>query len=457
MAWLDVRQARAATRLSVFAFATSIALHVLAVVLMGGRDAAGDPGMRFELPAEIEFGVTEPELGGEPAPAPAPPPAAKAEPKRLADKPAAKKPETADIVLPSDAGVADAGGIADAQVADAEVEGTSQGVDGGEPAAISGDGFVAGADGTGGFGPGGDGTAYAPAGATIALNVDIDRVRSTALLLEARALLGIIPEWELLLQGSGVDPVKDLSRVFVATPNLTRSSLVVAARSERGKARVETAVQSLAAERGRAASWRSERGFDVAPWYNRGPTERVVAMVADDQFVITRAQDLGRVLSVARGLEKARAKEGFSKEELKRSGGLLAMQEDEAAALWVEGVRRYVPNAEAGVPSALRFSIRRIDQFHTELRASGRYGSDDEAAQALSFIDGLRTQWSTHPRVIFLGIKHAIDTAEITQDGAALVMRVTLTLHQTRYLLAFVSKTLSPRDAAKAPPPAAAK
>lgn len=448
MAWLDVRQARAATRVLVIALGVSGALHVLLVLLMRGDGATEDEGMRLSLPSQVELGVTEPELGGEPAPGPAPPPAAKAAPKRAANKPVAPKPETADIMLPRDAGtLADAGTIADAEVADAEVAGNSDGVDGGELAAVSGDGVFAGADGTGGFGPGGDGTAYAPEGATIALNVDIERVRSTALLLEARALLGIIPEWELLLQGSGIDPVKDLSRVFVATPNLMRASVVVSARAERGKEGIEAAVQRLASERGKPASWRADKGFPVAPWHNRGPTERVLARVADDQLVITRAQDLGRVLAIARALQKGRAREGFSKQELKRSGGLLAMQDDEAAALWVEGVRTYVPNAVSGVPTALRFSIRRIDQFHTELRAAGRYGSDAEATDALGFIDGLRKEWSTHPRVIFLGLKNALDTAVIEQDGRQLVLRVALTLHQTRYLLAFVSKTLSPRDA----------
>ncbi len=447
MSWLDIRQPRAVVRLTVLAFAFSVLFHAVAYFLMRG-DGGKDDGLRLDLASQVEFGVTEPELGAEPAPAPAPPPAAKAATKQAPKVKAAPKPKTDDITIPADAGVhPDAGVAAAAAARAAAVSGTPEGVDGGEHAATSGSGLWAGADGTGGDGAGGEGNGmYAPAGATIALNVDLERVRSSSLLLEARALLGIIPEWEMLLMGSGIDPVNDLARVFVATPNLTRSSLVVSARATGARARIEGAVSQLASERGKPAPWRTEHGFPVAAWRNRGPTERVVALVGDDQLVITRAADLGRVLGVARALSKARAKEGFSKEELAHSGGLLAMQDDEAAALWVEGVRRYLPNAEVGVPAALRFSISRVDQYHTELRASGRYGSEAEAAAALAYIEGVRRDWSNNPRVIFLGLKNAFETAELEQSGAALVLRVQLTLHQTRYLLGYVSRALQPRD-----------
>ncbi|HEX2675247.1 MAG TPA: hypothetical protein VHM19_01370, partial [Polyangiales bacterium] len=236
MRLFDVRRPGALTRLFAWALGCSLLVHLVLYFVLRPAPPRDD-SMRIELPSQVELGVTDTQLGSDPAPAPAPPPAAKAEPKHTAPKPVTPQPKSQDIVLPHDAGVPPDAAVAagDAGDRDAASEGTSNGKDGGEPAAISGNGDTPGASGPGGFGPGGTGDGmYSPAGATIALNVDLERVRSSSLLLEATALLQIIPEWELLLQGSGLDPVKDLTRVFVATPNLSRASLVVAARPRGG-------------------------------------------------------------------------------------------------------------------------------------------------------------------------------------------------------------------------------
>jgi hypothetical protein len=444
----------AAKRLPPGAFlAFSLVVHV--AFLLGMPSAESPDARLLDLPSNIELGIEGEELGGEPAPAPAPPPAEKAKPKPSdKPKPTPPKPDPDAVTLPLDAGAPVDGGAAnDASDGDAAT-GSPEGVDGGEPAAVSGDGIFAGADGTGGYGPGGNGTGmYAPAGATIALNVNMQRVRDSAMLLEAESLLSVIPEWELLLAGSGLDPEEDFDRVFVASPNLMRSSLVVAASFKGGRARIERAVAALAKEQGESAVFSDVRGFPVAPWWNRGPTPRVIALVAEDQLVITRKVDLGRVLQIARALQKQRAREGFSKAELEKSGGLLAMRADETVALWVEGVRRYAPGAEQGVPLSMRMSANYLDQFNTELRATGRYESAQAAAAALGVVDEKRKAWLDHPRVQFLGLKSALDTAELQHEGEALSLRMQLTLHQTRFLLAYVSRVLTPRDAVAKPPP----
>jgi hypothetical protein len=43
-------------------------------------------------------------------------------------------------------------------------------------------------------------------------------------------------------------------------------------------------------------------------------------------------------------------------------------------------------------------------------------------------------------------LKSALDRAQIEQAGAALLLNVRLTLHQTRYLLRFVTRALRPRS-----------
>jgi hypothetical protein len=208
-----------------------------------------------------------------------------------------------------------------------------------------------------------------------------------------------------------------------------------------------SAVSTLAAESGQPAAFHEQAGFSVAPWRNRGPTERVVALTGPDQLTITRASDLARVLSVARALAAVRSEQGFEQRELEQQGGLLAMQQGEAVALWVEGVQKYVRGEVAGVPRSVRMSLYHVDQFNTELRVRGQYASSASAAEALTAMDALRRELSDHPRVIFLGLKSALDRALIEQSGSALSLRVRLTLHQTRYLMRYVTRALRPSRA----------
>ncbi|HEY2735780.1 MAG TPA: hypothetical protein VGI70_17400, partial [Polyangiales bacterium] len=229
----------------------SVVLHALFVLTL--RDPpAEDEFSRFQLPTQVEFGIADAPQGGG-ASAAAPPPAKKAE---------AKSPKIHKSKPPPDpnayAKIVDKRAAADDKAREADKAATAQGKDSGEEAAKSGEGDVLGAVGDGSGMGFGDGNGYAPAGATLALNVDLERVRKSALLLETQSLLDIIPEWQGLLAGSGLDPLQDFQRVFVATPNLERSSLVVSALHTLPRARIDSAVAALAAERGAPAAFHQE-------------------------------------------------------------------------------------------------------------------------------------------------------------------------------------------------------
>jgi len=406
----------------------SLLLH--AFVLLRGFATPDDLEVArpFNLPAQVDFGVMPSAPGGgdatkEPPPAPV-------------QKPKATRTRIKAVRDPN------------AYALSAQAKAAAKVTD--EPAAAaSGKGDEPDALGTG-LGDGmGEGSGYAPPGATIALNVDLGRVRQTALVLETQSLLNIIPQWQSLLAGSGIEPLKDLERVFVASPSLERASVVVAARHKLPRGRIAGAVAQLASEQGKPAAFEAQQGFEVAPWYNGGPTTRVIALTGADQFTITPSTDLARVLQVAQVLSETRREQGFKAAELDAHGGLLAMQEREAVALWVEGVAKYVRGPLDGVPDSLRLSLYHVDQFNTELRVRGQYASAATAAAAASFMDGLRVQLADDPKVVFLGLKSAVERAEVQQKGAALLLSVRLTLHQTRHLMRFVTRSLRPRADAK--------
>ncbi|HTU60089.1 MAG TPA: hypothetical protein VMF89_16670, partial [Polyangiales bacterium] len=402
----------------------SLVLHALVFSRSCELQREPDVQSPFQLPTQVEFGLADSAPGGgnrtlEPQPAPAPPPKA---PARRARVQATRDPNAYALAS------------APKETAPAK------------PAAVSGEGKAADGGGAGlgsGMGPG---SGFAPAGATIALNVDLNRIRKTALLLETEALLDIVPEWQAMLAGSGIEPMRDLQRVFVASPTLERSSVVVAADHQLSRERVSSAVAQLASEQSQPAAFHEQAGYRVAAWRNRGPTERSIALTGEHQFTITRTSDLERVLQVADSLAEIRRGQGVSNGELDRHGGLLAMEEHEAVALWVEGAEKYLRFESPGVPQSIRLSVFPVDQFSNALQIRAHYPSAERAREAQVVLEGLRRELSEHPKVIFQGLKSAVDAAEIEQLGAALRLRVKLTLHQTRYLMGYVTRALKPRS-----------
>jgi hypothetical protein len=402
----------------------SLALHAL--VFSRSCELHHEPDVQspFQLPTQVEFGLADAAPGGgnltrEPPPAPAPPPKAPARRARVKAAPDPNAYALAAATKPTETAA--------------------------KPAAVSGEAQAADGGGSGlgsGMGPG---SGFAPAGATIALNVDLNRIRKTALLLETEALLDIVPEWRAMLAGSGIEPMRDLQRVFVASPTLERSSVVIAADHQLSRERVSSAVAQLASEQNKPAAFQEQAGYQVAAWRNRGPTERSIALTGEHQFTITRTNDLERVLQVADSLAEIRRGQGVSNGELDRHGGLLAMEEREAVALWVEGAQKYLRFESPSVPQSIRLSVFPVDQFSNELRIRAQYPSGERASEALAVLESLRSELSQHPKVIFQGLKSAVDAAQIEQLGAALRLRVKLTLHQTRYLMGYVTRALKPR------------
>ncbi len=433
----------------------SLALHIT-LFLATGVWLTPPPLIDLELPDEIELGLMDGDPGeaGEPPPAAAPVP----EPVKeiVKEKPTPKRepePELAASDFAVDAGVpverenAVTRDEPDGALEVATAAGLATGDDGALPSELSGDGLAPLGQGGGmGFGAGGFGTGLGgPAGAVIGLNVDLKRIRDSSLILEVSALLELIPEWLQLLDGSGLDALNDFDRIFVASPSLKRSALVVSGRVRGGPAVITRAVNALARGAGKSAAFKAEGELRVARWYNRGPTERVLGATGKDQIVIARPADVSRALAVAAALGVRHGKE----KRMERASGalaLLAMYEGEAAALSIEGVAQYIRGSKAHAPPGLRISLRHLDELHAELRGYGYYKTAGAAEAALPVYEELRTRWIEHPQAEYLGLKAALEEAKIARDGKTVTVEATVTMHQVRYLLGYVSRALKPRD-----------
>jgi hypothetical protein len=186
-----------------------------------------------------------------------------------------------------------------------------------------------------------EGDSRIPPGAQLALRLDLKRVRQSPLAPDVTRLLGGIPDWRMLLSGSGIDPVQDLDRLLLASPNLQRSKLVLAGQHRRAPSFAKQRVEALAESRGKRVRWHRRYGVKTAPWHNLDSTPRTIALLSTHVFSISRNQDLKRVLAMA----KARELRDPSKDEWLAARGaeaLLSMGPEEVLSVEVEGARRFV-------------------------------------------------------------------------------------------------------------------
>jgi hypothetical protein len=400
--------------------ALALALSALGHALFGwGLHEATtlpDLGIELSLPSEVELGLAEP-VEAAPAP-PAPPESPPPEP--------AKPPPARAEGRGADAGARD-GGLEDGGVADASAP---ERRDAGAPDA--GAGVAAGPN-----------APRLPEGTQIAVRIDIARIRASAVADDVRGLLAAIPDFRALLAGSGIDPVTQLDRLLIASPNLSREKVVIAGRYVGGLEVVEGAVARLAEAHGASAPWGTSGGVRTARWASDDPTERLVALVGPQHFVIARPEDLPRVLAIAaaRSGKKKRGKPAGGEQPAE---ALLSMETGEGLSLEVEGVARFVRAGRQGIPSTLRMSATELPAERVLVRAHLTYASADEASTAAAFWERARATYARNPLVVLLGLGAPLGAATIEAEGTAVDAALTLELDQTKLIVGYVRELIAP-------------
>lgn len=295
---------------------------------------------------------------------------------------------------------------------------------------------------------GSDEVSRLPAGTQIAVRVDMKRIRQSPLADDVRQLLAAIPDWQALLEGSDINPVEQLDRFMIATPNLQRSKIVVAGRYVGGEQVVFEAVEKLARAQGTTASFQVQHGVRVAPWANRDATPRVIALVGPEHFTISREEDLVRVLAVAaaRAGEKKGALPADANAE-HPADALLSMEENEGLSVEVEGAEQFVRRASRGVPEKLRLAAVERPGLLLELRGRLTFADADKAADAALFWDNLRTTYGRNMLVSILGLAEPLKAGTIETKDTQVLLTVTLRVEQAQLILGYLRELVRPAPA----------
>lgn len=420
-------------RIETAAWALSLAMHAGLFGYIYWATSTPDLGFEFTLPMEIEFGLTEAvavSLG----------PAAPT-PEELASRPEAEGPGAGlDGGVPLDAGPLDAGrrqrpDAGPDLLAGSETEGEGEGDQDGE----------------------GRGVAFLPAGSQIALRIDVARVRRSPLGSDVRMVLAAMPDWQALLAGSEIDPLEDLDRVLIASPNLQRERLIVAGRATGDADAIRAAAERLATSAGETLTWERRHDVDVARWYNRDETERVIAIIGPRHFIISRAEDLPRVLAVGRNRAANEAEgEHFA-------DALLSMHENEGLSLEVEGARNFARDrpGQRGpldmVPTRVRLALSELPEPGVAARSRWTYESAEQASGAATYWDTRREAYARNPITQILGLGGILSRSTIEPQDAYFDGNVDMSVEEMRRVLAlargFFEDRARARERGQAPTP----
>lgn len=391
----------------------SLAIHALLYWVIVTYGAIPDLDFEFEMPTDIELGMTdamEAASGSVGAPEAAPPET------EAEDEGGGTEGQSADAGTPRpDAGPPDAG-PPDAGPPDAG------------PLVAEGEG---------------DDETTLPAGAQIAIRIDMGRVRASALDQDVRRLMAAIPDWQLLLDGSGIEPIDDLDRLLIASPNMQRSQMVLAGRHahpDEGAQYIRDVVARFAAARGADASWEERHGVPVAPWPNEDATERVVAIVGPRHFIIARPQDLPTMLAIA----VARESDEDGLEEVSGADALLSMGEGEAFSVEVEGARNFARGLARGVPleripERVRIAVSE-DPEHAVLKGRARYENEATAEAALTYWSAQRDHYG---RAMLIG--GYVRDLELATEGRFVLLDHRLTFGKMRFALGMLQGAVEQR------------
>lgn len=288
--------------------------------------------------------------------------------------------------------------------------------------------------------------AFLPRGAQLAMRIDMDRIRSSPVGDELREVLALVPEWRALLGGSGVDPVGDLSRLLVATPNLSRDRLVVAGRLADGAPATREIAERTASARGEAPSWEDVSGVPTLAWPGSDGVDRRLAVLTDRHFVVSRPEDLARVLAIAASRRGRRA--------ARPADALLSMEEGEGLSVEVEGASVFVRRSPCVVPERLRLGLVE-SEGGVEIRLRARFETHAVAEEAGACLDRIASEAARNVIVNLYGLGGPLERIEASTEAEEMTLATRMTYGEIRTIFGLLRGFLGARarGAAPAPPP----
>ncbi len=419
--------------------------HVLGFVLLGAYGSLPEIDGEFQIPSEIEFGIDDGEMFAAPeppAPAPPTPPSATPTPDTRASE---SEGIAADAGRPRhDAGIRDAG-VGDADTTDAAVtDGASEaGRDDGGPDEAGTEPLVATMDAgrpRSGLARATDGRSRQVEGAQLTLRIDFERIRGSTIEVATREFLASIRDFQAVLGGSGIEPVRDLEQFLMSSPDPTNRRKYVYIGRLAGQADyARERVAELAATRGRTAEWTTLYGYPAAPWHDADDVGRMLVLLDEKHFVLCRQADLGRVLGWLRQLAET------ADRPLADAPGLaLGVADDEVVSFEAVNLTAYAQGPVREVtPETARLSIVAGATRDYDLALRANYDDAQAAELGTAYWNDLRSQTAAAPMTRLLGMAPVLNGLELQRDHSTVRANTGLSSPQVQAILGLVQMQMA--------------
>ncbi|MDH5493068.1 MAG: hypothetical protein OEY14_14030, partial [Myxococcales bacterium] len=168
----------------------------------------------------------------------------------------------------------------------------------------------------------------------------------------------------------------------------------------------------------------------TAPWHDADATERLIAIVGPQHFIVSRPEDLARVLALA----TARADRDSDEEGLETtlaSEALLALGPGEAFRFEAEGARRFAPRAEPHqIPERMRLAIREFPDGRVRIEGAAFFDDAAQAGEGREFWQGQIAAQGT--MLTLLGFGSALQALRLELRGRRIILETELTQRQAQ-------------------------
>lgn len=258
-------------------------------------------------------------------------------------------------------------------------------------------------------------------GAKLTSMLRMDRLRGHPLAPKLAALDDV----RELLEGTGVDPVRDFERVFVASSGIHRDDkAVIVAEHKLAEDKLKAAMDALVARSQPQGEWMKDAGVPAAKVTFRG-YPRVVAAVAPS-FVVVVPE------SLATGVRRFDGTGGFPEQE--GTAAVVTDVTDPAVTLRAP----HAPRIPETVKSA-RIAIELSSDGGADVAADARSSSPEQAVEDARVLTEA-IERATTVKVAFVRVKF-FQPPPFTAEGDRLMARVHLNEGEINLLLRMASQT----------------
>ncbi len=268
----------------------------------------------------------------------------------------------------------------------------------------------------------------------VVLRLDMARVRASAVSSDIASLVRSYPAWQRLLQGSGIDPVRDFDRVLVSAPTTATDSATMLIVHSLGDERVREAVLQMAVERGEQPEWRQVDGFDVVDWPADTDPPRVVVIAGPQELLVTTAAEFDAVIAVAHDHRLRRSADEVIEPALQLEDGVIALV---AAGELSERMAARIEHPPQSYEVELRDHGEEAGRMTLALRAEYADAAASEAARG--WVVEQRDFYAGQMLVRAVGLDRVLREATIATEGPRLVIDASFTEEEVQRVLGLLA------------------